>query len=277
SRSAPRSIFPVSSETSAPVMPMPKSRRATGSRLSQASSSTWSRPASTGLTKMSSARAMCHTIHAIELRSSRGRVRICSSVRPPSVRSAAEALLPPTAAECTAPCWSMNRSRASMSALLGLQPVALLDQLPVGVLVEDLVAAELVDVAALVVEHLAVGAPPGDDPHRHRAVAGDPVVDVVPPHAADHREAVGEDAPDRLLAAHAPAARLRSAGHQEGRVVVEEAHDALDVAGVERRVDLEHQLEGGAGGGGGGHGRSPFRLDTMRGRSGAVKARPAPH
>src|SRR6185295_12848512 len=68
---------------------------------------------------MSSARAMCHMSHASELRSSRGRTRICSSVRPAKVRSATDILLPPTAAECTAACWSRNRSRASMGVLLG--------------------------------------------------------------------------------------------------------------------------------------------------------------
>src|SRR5258705_3830278 len=65
---------------------------------------------------MSSARAMCHMSHASELRSSRGRTRICSSVRPAKVRSAADILLLPTAAECMTACWSRNRSRASMSS-----------------------------------------------------------------------------------------------------------------------------------------------------------------
>ena len=62
------------------------------------------RPLSTWLTMMSSARAMCHISHASELRSSRGRTRICSSLRPAKVRSAADILLPPTAADCTAAC-----------------------------------------------------------------------------------------------------------------------------------------------------------------------------
>src|SRR4029453_5632979 len=60
---------------------------------------------------MSSARAMYHMSHASELRSSRGRTRICSSVTPPKVPPALDILLPPTAAECTAPCWSRNSSR----------------------------------------------------------------------------------------------------------------------------------------------------------------------
>src|SRR2546425_5623570 len=68
---------------------------------------------------MSSARAMCHLSHASELRSSRGRTRICASVRPAKARSAADILLPPTATECTAACWSRNISRTSMSPSQG--------------------------------------------------------------------------------------------------------------------------------------------------------------
>src|SRR5215813_1647591 len=65
----------------------------------------------------SSTRAMCHKSQANELRSSRGRTRICSSVRPLKVRSAADILLPPTAAEWMKVCWLRNRSRASISPL----------------------------------------------------------------------------------------------------------------------------------------------------------------
>src|SRR5262249_12830270 len=104
---------------------MPKSGRPTPSRFFQASSRTWGFAASSALTKTSSARAMCHMSQASELRSSRGRTRICSSVRPAKVRSAADILLPPTAAECIAACWSRNRSRASMSS----SPVSRLDAL----------------------------------------------------------------------------------------------------------------------------------------------------
>src|SRR6185436_18222439 len=119
SRSASILIDLVRSLTSGLFMPMPKSFRLTPRRLLQASSNTWSRPASTGLTKISSARATCHTSQAMELRSSRGRTRICSSERPFSTRSAAEALLPPTATECMALCCVRNRSRISMVILLG--------------------------------------------------------------------------------------------------------------------------------------------------------------
>src|SRR6266446_7074146 len=45
---------------------------------------------------------------------------------------------------------------AVVSARAWLEPVFLLDDLPVGVLVEDLVAAELIDVAPVVVECFAV-------------------------------------------------------------------------------------------------------------------------
>src|SRR6266852_8821523 len=63
---------------------------------------------------MSSARVKCHMSHASEFRSSRGRTRIWSSVSPPNVRSAADILFPPTAAECTAACWERNSSLPSM-------------------------------------------------------------------------------------------------------------------------------------------------------------------
>src|SRR5881296_3163975 len=118
SRRAPTSIFCVSSVTSGLVMPMPKSGRLMPSRFFHASSNTCAWPANIRLTMMSSARAMCNISHASEFRSSRGRTRICSSVRPANARSAADILLPPTAAECIAACWSRNRSRMSMSLLL---------------------------------------------------------------------------------------------------------------------------------------------------------------
>src|SRR5690349_5424017 len=114
SRSAATSTCRVSSLTSGLVMPMPKSGRATPSRFFQPSSKSWAPPPTTWPTRMSSARAMCHISHAIEFRSSRGRTRICSSVRPAKVRSAADILLPPTAAVCMAACCSRNRSRVSM-------------------------------------------------------------------------------------------------------------------------------------------------------------------
>src|SRR5581483_1496544 len=74
-----------------------------------------------------------------------------------------------------------------------LEPLALLDELPVRVLVEDLVAAELVEIAAPVVEPLAVGAGAGDHPYGHRPRSRDELVDVIPAHVGDDLEAVGED------------------------------------------------------------------------------------
>ena len=59
-----------------------------------------------------------------------------------------------------------------------LQAAGLLDQLPVRVLVQDLVAPELVQVAAPVVQDLTVGAAPGHGPDGDRAVAGDEVVQL---------------------------------------------------------------------------------------------------
>ena len=61
--------------------------------------------------------------------------------------------------------------------------------------------------------------------------------------------------PIASLPVDAPAARLGPAGHEKRRVVGEEARDAVDVAGVEGGVDLQHHLHRRAGGGGSRHGR----------------------
>src|SRR5215813_10558140 len=85
-----------------------------------------------------------------------------------------------------------------------LQPISLLDELPVGVLVEDLVAAKLVDVAPAVIQALAVLALAGDHPDGHGPVAADEGVDMIPAHVGNDLEAIGEDAADGVLAVHAP-------------------------------------------------------------------------
>src|SRR5262247_2863304 len=82
-----------------------------------------------------------------------------------------------------------------------LQPILLLHQLPVRILVQNFVAAELIDVAAAIVEPLAVGAGAGDHPHADGAVAADERVNVVPTHVADDLEPVGEHFADGGLAA----------------------------------------------------------------------------
>src|SRR5262249_42077090 len=122
------------------------------------------------------------------------------------------------------------------------EPVALLDQFPVGVLVQDLVAAKLVEVAAAIVELLAVRAGAGHHPHRDGAGARDERVHVVPAHISDDAEAVGEYLAHGGLAAHTAPFRLRSPRHQEGAVLGEKRHDAVDIAAVERRIDLLHEL-----------------------------------
>src|SRR5215467_13347785 len=128
-----------------------------------------------------------------------------------------------------------------------LEPVLVLDDLPVGIFVEDALAAKLVDVAALVVELLAVRAGTRDHPDRHCAASRHEVLDVIPAHVADDLEAIGEHLPDGRLAMHAPAGGLGTAGHEKGGVVLKEAHDAVYVAVVEGRVDLEQYLDAGAG------------------------------
>src|SRR5215467_15438896 len=80
------------------------------------------------------------------------------------------------------------------------EAVPVLHQFPVGVLVEYLVAAKLVEVAAAVVQLLAVDAGTGHHPHRDSAVAGDERVDVVPTHVGDDVEPIAEHLPDRRLA-----------------------------------------------------------------------------
>src|SRR5690349_10118324 len=127
--------------------------------------------------------------------------------------------------------------------MVGSEAGALLHQLPVGVLVEDLVAAKLVDVAALIVEPLPVGAGAGDRPDRDRPIAGHEVVDVVPAHVADDLEAVRQHLADGGLAGDPAAAGLGAAGHEEGGVVREERRDPAHVAAVEGRVDLEQQVD----------------------------------
>src|SRR5437764_2884889 len=77
-------------------------------------------------------------------------------------------------------------------ALLPSEPVLVLDDLPERVLVGDLVALEAVNVAALIVQLLAVRAFAAHSPQRHRLVARDDVVLAVPAHVGDLLEAVGE-------------------------------------------------------------------------------------
>src|SRR4029453_8359607 len=129
----------------------------------------------------------------------------------------------------------------SISAHPCSEAVPVLHQFPVGVLVEYLVAAKLVEVAAAVVQLLAVDAGAGHHPHRDSAVASDERVDVVPAHVGDHAEAIAEHLPDGRLAVRSPPLRLRSACHQERAVVCEERHDPVNIAAVECLVDLFHE------------------------------------
>src|SRR4030095_15158350 len=73
-------------------------------------------------------------------------------------------------------------------------------------------------------------------------------LDVVPAHIADDLETVREHLANGRLAVHAPATRLGAAGHQEGCVLLEKAHDAVHVTGVEGGVDVQEQLDARAGG-----------------------------
>src|SRR5215510_14241521 len=95
------------------------------------------------------------------------------------------------------------------------QTILVLDDLPVGVLGADLAAAEGVDVAALIVKILAVGALALHRPYRDRPVAGEDVLLVVPAHVGNHLEAVGQGLADGLLALERAADRLGPARQPE--------------------------------------------------------------
>src|ERR1051326_979641 len=125
-----------------------------------------------------------------------------------------------------------------------LQPVLVLDDLPECVFVDDLVALKSVDVAALVIEVLAIGAPAAHGPYRDRAIPGENVVLVLPAHIGDLLEAVGERLPYRRLAFQGAPDRFRPARQAKHPVLGKALDDALDIAAVERRRDLPHQLHG---------------------------------
>src|ERR1051325_3999622 len=137
-----------------------------------------------------------------------------------------------------------------------LQPVLVLDDLPECVLVDDLVALEAVDVAALVIEVLAVGALAAHRPYRDRPIAGQDVVLVLPAHIGDLLEAVGERLSYRRLALQGAPDRFRPARQAKHPVFGKALDDALDIAAVERRRDLPHQLQLD-------HFRCPSVLDTF--------------
>src|SRR5262245_62244872 len=118
------------------------------------------------------------------------------------------------------------------------EAVPVLHELPVGVLVEDLVAPKLVEVAAAVVQLLAVYAGAGHHPHRDSAVTSDERVDVVPAHVGDDPEAIAEHLPDRRLAVHSPPLRLRSTCLMERTVLRAERHVRSTFAAVDGLVDL---------------------------------------
>src|SRR5262249_55159505 len=80
-----------------------------------------------------------------------------------------------------------------------LESVLVLDDLPVGVLVEDALAANLVDAPPLVVDLPPARAGARDHPHRPRALARHEVLDVIPAHVADDLEAIREHFPDGRL------------------------------------------------------------------------------
>src|SRR5215471_19150475 len=89
-----------------------------------------------------------------------------------------------------------------------LQPVLVFDDLPERVLLDDLVAVEVVDVATLVVEVFSVRPLAAHGPQRNAAVASEDIFVVIPAHIRDLLEAVGERRADCGLTAQRPADRL---------------------------------------------------------------------
>src|SRR5579872_3822 len=139
---------------------------------------------------------------------------------------------------------SAGPARGRAGGFQGLQPIPVLDHLPERVLVDDLVALEFVDVAALVIEDFAVGAAAAHGPNRDGAVGrGEDVFLVFPAHIRDPLEAGGERLADRRLAGQRAADRLWAAGQAEDAVLGKKRDDAVDVAAVERRRDRPHQLK----------------------------------
>src|SRR5437016_4663450 len=125
-----------------------------------------------------------------------------------------------------------------------LEPGLVLDYLPEGVLVDDLVALEAVDVAALVVQLLAIAALTAHGPQRDRPVPCQDIFLILPAHVGDLPEAVGEGLPDRRLALQRAADRLGSARQAERRIVREAIGNPLNIATVEGRRDRPHKFDG---------------------------------
>src|SRR6266702_7656102 len=124
-----------------------------------------------------------------------------------------------------------------------LQPVLVLDDLPECVFVDDLVAFEAVDVAALVIQLLAVAALAAHGPQRDRPVTGQDVFLILPAHVGDLPEPVGEGLADCRLALQRAPDRLGPARQAERRILREAIDDALDIAAVERGRDRSHQFD----------------------------------
>src|SRR6267142_309979 len=121
------------------------------------------------------------------------------------------------------------------------EPGLVLDDLPEGVLVDDLVALKAIDVAALVVQLLAVAALAAHGPDRNRPVACQDVFLVLPAHVGDLPKAVGEGLADRRLAFQGAADRLGPARQAERRILRETSDDPLDIATIERGRNRPHQ------------------------------------
>src|SRR5579864_3887873 len=125
-----------------------------------------------------------------------------------------------------------------------LEPVFVFDHLPERVLVDDLVALECVDVAALVIEVFAVAALAAHGPYRNRPVGRrQDVFLVFPAHVGNLLEAVGQRLADRRPALECAADRLRPARQAEYAVLVKTIDDALDSAAVERGRNLPHAFD----------------------------------
>src|SRR5579863_5064424 len=142
-----------------------------------------------------------------------------------------------------APAAGARRNKIA-GARPALQQLAVLDDFPERILVDDLIVRpEGVDIAALVVERLAIAALAAHGPHRDSPVPGEDVLLVFPAHIGDLDKTVGEGLADYFFALERAADRLRPTRQAEHATLGEERDDAVDVAAVERRRDRFHQLE----------------------------------
>src|SRR5579863_5112230 len=130
------------------------------------------------------------------------------------------------------PLSAANRSRSA------------LDDLPVAVLAQDSIPAELPEIAAPDADRHAVLRGPGEEPLGDAPIARHEVAVLAVVHVRDPLETGGEAAPDCLLPDEPRAPRLGAAREVERAVVDEVLHDRVEVVAVEGVEDRAERLDG---------------------------------